>query len=71
MIIFLALAIVSIHPNFDATGVSIRAVTYNSSAALAGIETPKANTNPMAREVLLSIDAQPIGSVADYHEFVE
>jgi len=70
LLLFLVLAIVSIHPNPDAKGVAIRSVMSNSSASLAGIESPKPTTRPMAREVILAIDQKLIKSLDDYYSYI-
>ncbi len=73
-IIFLAiallLAIVAIHPNPWADGVAIRSVEKNSSAAIAGIESPKPTAPPMSRERILFMNNQRIYTVDDYNSFV-
>ena len=71
LIVFLLFAIISIRPNPFNDGVSIKSVTANSSAALAGIQNPQATVSPMSREVILSINNQPIHTLSDYYEFVD
>lgn len=70
LLIFLALALVSIYPNFAREGVAIRSVLSNSSASFAGIVSPKPTSTPMSREVILSIDNVPIKNIIDYFEKV-
>ena len=70
-LIFIVFAYVAINggviPGSSNEGVAIRNVVANSSASLAGIESPKANTRPMGREVIESISNQPIKNMADYY----
>ena len=66
-LILVVLAIVAIHPNPFAKGVAIRAVKFNSSAAIAGIPSPKPTTPPMSREVILAINNIPIKTVEDFY----
>jgi preprotein translocase subunit SecD len=67
VLIAVLLAVVSIHPNPFTKGVAIRSVSVNSSAALAGIESPKPTATPMSRERIVSINNKPIDDVADYY----
>jgi len=71
LLIFLIFAVISIRPNPLNEGVAIKAVITNSSAALAGIENPKATAAPMSREVILSINNKPIQTLDDYYSFVD
>lgn len=71
LLIFLIFAVISIRPNPLNEGVSIKSVITNSSAALAGIENPKATTAPMSREVILSMNNRPIQTLDDYYSFVD
>ncbi len=71
LIIFLIFAVISIRPNPLNEGVAIKAVMKNSSAALAGIESPKPGLSPMSHEVILAMNNRPIKTVADYYAFVE
>ncbi len=66
LVALLALAAISIHPNFDATGVAIRTVLKNSSASIAGMESPAATDKPMFREVIYEINNKAIKNVDDY-----
>lgn len=65
-LVCIVLSIVAIHPSFDTTGVSIRNVVQNSSAAIAGIAKPAANVAPTARERIISVDNHPVNSLDDY-----
>jgi len=66
LLVFLALAIVAIHPNPYKKGVAIRNVITNSSANLAGIQSPKPNIAPMSREAIIAINNKVINNVEDY-----
>ena len=48
------LAVVAIYPNPWVDGVAIRSIELNSSASLAGIESPKPTASPMTKENILS-----------------
>ncbi|MBD3249562.1 hypothetical protein GF336_05965 [Candidatus Woesearchaeota archaeon] len=69
-LIFIVLALVAIHPNPWASGATIRNVAVNSSASLAGIESPEPNSPPMGRERIIAINSKPVESEADYHHIV-
>ena len=69
-LIAIVLAVVSIHPNPFAKGVTIRAVAVNSSASMAGIESPKPTTSPMSRERIISMNNVPIETLEDYYGFI-
>jgi preprotein translocase subunit SecD len=71
LLIFLVLSVVAIHPSPDAEGAVIRSVARNSSASLAGIESPKPASTPMSKEVILSVNNEPVLSSADYDRLVE
>jgi len=71
LLIAIVLAIFAIHPVFDRQGVAIRAVERNSSAGLANFASPSPTAPPMSREVILSIDNQPVTSLEDYYILVE
>jgi preprotein translocase subunit SecD len=66
----LLLAIIAIHPNPFVKGVTIRSVTQNSSAALAGIESSKPTTPPMSRERIIEINNKPVNEIKDYYSIV-
>jgi len=69
MIVCLLLAIAAIHPRFI-DGVAVRSVTTNSSALLAGIQSPKATIAPTGREVITTVGTTPIKTVSDYNAAV-
>jgi len=62
-------AVVAVNPHPFNKGVTIRNVILNSSASLAGIESPKPTASPMSREKIISINNKPINNVVDYHSF--
>jgi len=70
VLICILLAVVAIHPNPNATGVTIRTVTQNSSAALAGIESAKPTTKPVSRERITAINNRPIKDLQDYYDII-
>lgn len=67
LFIFILLSVVAIHPSFNNKGVAIRTVAVNSSASLAGIESPKPTAPPMSREVITAINNMPIENIEDYY----
>ncbi|MBW2966241.1 MMPL family transporter [Candidatus Woesearchaeota archaeon] len=69
-LVAIVLAIVAIHPNTFVKGVTIRAVAVNSSASIAGIESPKPTASPMSRERIISMNNIPIETLEDYYEFI-
>jgi len=69
VIVFLILTIIAIHPNPWAKGLAIRSVAKNSSASIAGIQSPTPTITPMNRERVLLINNKPINSLADYYNF--
>ncbi len=70
LLVTLLLAIVAINPHPFAKGVAIRNVAQNSSASLAGIESPKATIRPVARERILAINNYPINHIESYYNAV-
>ncbi len=73
-LVCLLLAYVAINggiiPNFNRDGVAIRNVVQNSSTSLAGIESPKANIRPVARERILYINNKPVHNIEDYYNIL-
>ncbi len=63
----LVLAVVSIHPSLFSEGLAIKTVVRNSSAAIAGVESPKQAAQPTARERILSFNNIEIKSFEDYN----
>ena len=70
LLVFLVLALIAIHPNPWAEGLAIRNVAKNSSASIAGIQSPTPKVTPMSRERMLLINNKPIHSLKDYYDFV-
>lgn len=70
LLIFIVLAVVAVHPNPSAEGVAIRSVALNSSASLAGIESPKPRAAPMSRERVLAVNNKKISSMEDYEAII-
>jgi len=68
-IAFLLFAIISIRPSFP-DGVAIRDVIPDSAAQLAGIERPEPGVSPVSRERVISINNQPVETVAGYYQIV-
>jgi len=70
LIIALLLALIAIHPSPWTEGVTIRTVVTNSSAAEAGLVSPKPTATPLSKERIISIDNNPADSVKDYQQQV-
>ena len=66
--VFIVASLVAIHPAAS-EGIAIRSVIANSSASIAGIQQPKPNIQPVAREKILSISNRPMNSLGDYYNF--
>ena len=64
------LAIAAIYPNPWAEGVAIRSIDINSSASLAGIESPKPTSAPMSKEIIISMNNIQIKDITDFNNFV-
>ncbi|MBN1274900.1 PDZ domain-containing protein [Candidatus Woesearchaeota archaeon] len=71
LIVALLLAAIAIHPTLNDDGVAIRSVARNSSAAIAGFESPGPNVHPTQREVILKVDNQPVTDEESYHSLVD
>jgi len=71
LLVFLVLAVVAMHPNPYKKGVAIRNVISNSSANIAGVQSPKPNIPPMSREVILAVNNRVINDVEDYSNAIE
>jgi hypothetical protein len=71
VLITLVLALIAIHPNPWAKGLAIRSVAKNSAAATAGIQSPTPSTPPMSREVITSINNNPVYVLSDYYNFTQ
>lgn len=70
LIVFLIFSVIAIHPNPWAKGLAIRSVAKNSSASIAGIQSPTPTIPPMSREKVLMINNRPLNTVKEYYEFV-
>ncbi len=68
---FILMAVLAINPRPFNEGASIRSIDINSSASIAGVESPKPNSVPLSREKITEIDNEPIKSAADYYSFIE
>ncbi len=69
LLVVILFAIVAINPHPLNKGVSIRNIKINSSASLAGIESPKPTSTPMSKEKIISINNEPINNINDYYSF--
>jgi len=71
LLIFLVFALLSIRPQiFDNEGVTIRSVSQNSSAALAGIQNPSAKLTPLAKEKIVSLNGKQVSTIDNYYQLV-
>lgn len=71
LIAFVLIMLFAIHPAPWNSGVVIKSVAKNSSAALAGIANPNPKATPLSKEVILSMNNKPIADVNDYYAFVK
>lgn len=71
LIVFVLFMLFSIRPMPWNEGVMIKSVARNSSAALAGIQSPNPTAPPLTKEVILSMNNQPIKNIQDYYEFTK
>ncbi len=69
-IIAIISALIAIHPNPFVEGVTIRNVVSNSTAAIAGIESPEPTDSPMSRERITAINNEKISDINDYYKFL-
>jgi preprotein translocase subunit SecD len=70
VLVAIVLALVAVYPNPTVKGITIRSVALNSSASLAGIESPKPTSTPMSKERVISINNIIVNDVSDYYNFV-
>lgn len=71
LIVFLILSLISIQFHVVGNdGVAIRTVSKDSAAAIAGITSPS-SSQPMAREVIVSLNSKKISNEVDYYNFIE
>lgn len=66
MLAFLAVALLAISPHPTREGLTIRSIDINSSAYLSGMQPPKPNEQPVARERILSVNNRPVVTLEDY-----
>src|SRR3989344_4171242 len=67
LVIFLVVALFALRPSPWNEGVAIRSVAENSTAALAGIQSPAATVSPLSYERIIQVNDQKITTVEDYH----
>ncbi len=70
LLICLALGLFAINPRPWNEGVSIKAIARNSSAELAGFESPRSALAPMGRERIIAMNNRPISDLKAYFDFV-
>ncbi|HME86816.1 MAG TPA: preprotein translocase subunit SecD [Candidatus Nanoarchaeia archaeon] len=68
LILFLLGSALAINPRPFNEGASIRSVEYNSSAAIAGIASPKPTATPLSREIILSVNGVSVSNALDYEK---
>ncbi|MBD3319350.1 hypothetical protein GF342_05575 [Candidatus Woesearchaeota archaeon] len=66
LVVALAIMLFALRPNPYAEGVAINSVLRDSAAHMAGIQSPKAGTMPMNKEIITSINNVPIRNMEDY-----
>ena len=71
VLLFLLAMVLSIHPDPFVEGVAIRSGITNSSAYIAGIESPAQNARPMSREVITEINRVKIKDIQDYYNAID
>ena len=71
LLISLVLAVVAIYPNPSVEGVAIRNIIQNSSASIAGIQSPKPTERPRARERIIAIDNKIVHNTDDYYSYIK
>jgi preprotein translocase subunit SecD len=70
LIIFLVLSLIAIQFHVVGNGgIAVRSITKDSAAMIAGMQNPS-STQPMAREVIVSMNNKHIKNVQDYYDFV-
>ncbi len=70
LIILLVLSLWAINPQVGREGAAIRAVEKNSPGELSGISNPLPNAPPMTREVIISLNNEPIKNEKEYYEYL-
>jgi len=67
LLVLVVLSIIAINPQFNITGVAIRSVEKNSSAAIAGMQGPLAASSPTSRERIVEVTGITITSVTQFY----
>ena len=71
LIVFLIFALIAIQPQiFGNDGVTIKSVSQNSSADLAGIQSPSSQLTPLAKEKIVSINGEEVATLDDYYSLI-
>jgi preprotein translocase subunit SecD len=71
LIFFLLFSFLWVSPQFDSGGVIINSVEENSSASIAGINSPSAETAPTEKERILEINGLTISNMSHYYDTIE
>jgi len=71
LLILVLFSLVAISPSFSQDGVVITNVELNSSASIAGIESPSQMIQPRSREVITGILSYDIKTIDDYYMAIE
>ncbi|MFT4303321.1 MAG: MMPL family transporter [Candidatus Woesearchaeota archaeon] len=71
LLVFLVFSIAAINPSFNAKGVSISHIAINSSAHIAGMNSPDPNTAPRNREVITSMLGKKINDLDDFASILD
>ncbi|MBU2633652.1 MAG: hypothetical protein KJ674_00245 [Nanoarchaeota archaeon] len=70
LLLFIIISLLIIKPNPYVVGVAIKSIETNSSASFAGLSSPL-NLMPRDKELILSINNQPITNLADYSSVID
>lgn len=71
LILTIVMALVVVHPVLDPSGVTIRNVAANSSAAFASIQSSSPTELPVNREVITLVNNIPILDESDYYAAIQ
>jgi len=72
LLTFVLFAIVAVQPHlWGNDGVAIRSVSTNSSASIAGMQSPAAKLTPLAKEKIISVNGAEIKSINDFYAQTE
>jgi len=66
LVLFLIFAVITIHPDPYNKGVAIQSISFNSSAAEAGMHSPLGIDKPMSREVIFEVDGRAVDNLDEY-----